>query len=67
MWDILSYDFENVHSPKKSLNRIIKKTKPGSIVVFHDNYKAENKMKYMLPRFLEYFQEKGYSFRKIEL
>lgn len=66
MWDILSYDFEMSHSPQKSLERIIQKTIPGSIVVFHDNYKAEDKIKYMLPRFLDYFKEKDFNFKKID-
>lgn len=63
MWDILAYDFENTHSPSQSLDKIIKLTRPGSIVVFHDNYKAEIKLKYMLPRFLEHYKEKGFTFK----
>lgn len=67
MWDILAYDFDITHSPLKSLNKIICLTRPGSIVVFHDNYKAENKLKYMLPRFLKHFKEKGFSFKKLDV
>ena len=66
MWDILAYDFDNTHSPIKSLNRIIRLTRPGSIVVFHDNYKAESKLKYMLPRFLKHFKEHGFNFKKLD-
>lgn len=65
MWDILAYDFDKSHSPQKSLEKIIYGTNAGSIVVFHDNYKTENKLKYMLPRYLEYFREKGYVFKKL--
>jgi peptidoglycan/xylan/chitin deacetylase (PgdA/CDA1 family) len=67
MWDVLAYDFEGSHSAEVSLQKIINKTKPGSIVVFHDNYKAEEKLKYMLPKFLQYFREKGFIFKKLEL
>ncbi len=63
MWDILAYDFDSTHSPSQSLDKIIKLTRPGSIVVFHDNYKAEIKLKYMLPRFLEHYKEKGFTFK----
>ena len=66
MWDILTYDFDITHSPQKSLDKIIKKTGPGSIIVFHDNYKAEEKLNYMLPRYLQHFKEKGYNFKKLE-
>ena len=67
MWDILAYDYDNAHSPQKSLDRIISKTKPGSIVVFHDNYKAEEKLKFILPTYLKYFKERGFSFKKLDL
>lgn len=65
MWDILAYDFAPSHSPETSLARIIQNSKPGSIVVFHDNFKAESKLKFMLPRFLSHFKGKGYNFKKI--
>jgi peptidoglycan/xylan/chitin deacetylase (PgdA/CDA1 family) len=65
MWDILSYDFSTVHSPEQSLEKIIRLTRPGSIVVFHDNNKAEEKLKYILPRYLHHFTELGYSFKKL--
>ncbi|NJN24716.1 MAG: polysaccharide deacetylase family protein [Cyclobacteriaceae bacterium] len=65
MWDVLAYDFEKKHNAQKSLDKILSKTGPGSIVVFHDNYKAEEKLKYMLPRFLSHFKEKGFNFKKI--
>lgn len=67
MWDVLAYDFSMAHSPEKSLEKVIGKTKAGSIVVFHDNYKAEEKLKYMLPKFLHHFKEKGFSFNKLDL
>lgn len=65
MWDILSYDFSTANSPEKSLEKIIKMTRPGSIVVFHDNYKAEEKLKYVLPKYLLHFSKLGYSFKKL--
>jgi len=65
MWDILSYDFDHAHSAKDSLKRVTKKTKPGSIIVFHDSYKAEAKLKYMLPKFLSHFTNLGYTFKKL--
>jgi len=66
MWDILAYDFDDGDTPKKSLERIIRLTKPGSIVVFHDNYKTEAKLKYMLPRYLRSLKGKGFSFKILD-
>lgn len=65
MWDVLAYDFSKKHTSEKSLHRTISSTGPGSIIVFHDNYKAEDKLKYMLPRFLSHFTDSGYKFKKL--
>jgi len=65
MWDVLTYDFDAKHSPEAGLKKSIRKTRPGSIVVFHDNYKAESKLKFMLPRYLAHFNELGYKFKKL--
>lgn len=65
MWDVLAYDFSKKHTSQKSLHKTISSTGPGSIIVFHDNYKAEDKLKYMLPRFLGHFTDLGYKFRNL--
>ncbi len=65
MWDVLAYDFDKSHTAEKSLKKIIKATNSGSIVVFHDNYKAEKKLKYMLPKFLEHFKGLGFDFKNL--
>jgi peptidoglycan/xylan/chitin deacetylase (PgdA/CDA1 family) len=61
-WTVLSGDFDENLKPEKCLQRITKKTKAGSIIVFHDNMKAYPRIKYALPRYLEHFSELGYSF-----
>jgi peptidoglycan/xylan/chitin deacetylase (PgdA/CDA1 family) len=66
MWDVLSADFDTSISSNKCLKNVIKNTKNGSIVVFHDSLKASEKLKFVLPKILEYYSEKGYSFKKIE-
>jgi len=48
------------------LDNVIRHTESGSIVVFHDSDKAFERLEYALPRVLEYFSEKGYSFEKID-
>ena len=67
MWDVLAYDYDLTHTSQKSLDRIISWTKPGSILVFHDNYKAEEKLKFILPAYLSHFKEKGFSFKKLDI
>ena len=65
MWTVLSGDFDRDISAEKCLNNVLLSTKAGSIVVFHDSEKAAEKMLYALPKVLEHFSKKGFSFEKI--
>jgi len=62
MWDVLSKDYDQKIPTEKCLQRVITKSKHGSVVVFHDSVKAEKNLRYVLPRVLEYFSERGFSF-----
>ncbi|UMB62171.1 polysaccharide deacetylase family protein [Lutibacter sp. A80] len=64
-WDVISADFDTEISVKRCLNNVVKNTANGSIIVFHDSVKASEKLKYVLPKILEYYSVKGYSFKKI--
>ena len=66
MWDVLSMDYNQRLSPEACLRRTIAACRPGSIIVFHDSYKAEKNMKYTLPRLIDHFSGMGYSFRAME-
>ena len=65
MWDVLSGDFDPEISEKECLNNVTKNVKPGSIVVFHDSLKAEQKLRYVLPKVLAHFSQLGYVFKKL--
>ncbi|TPN86090.1 polysaccharide deacetylase family protein [Aquimarina algicola] len=65
LWDILSKDWDKKTSPEKCLKNIIDNTKAGSIIVFHDSYKAAKNMKFALPKVLDYYTKRGYTFEKI--
>jgi peptidoglycan/xylan/chitin deacetylase (PgdA/CDA1 family) len=60
MWDILTYDFDKKVNTGKALRKIVKKTRPGSIVVFHDHPKALPQLKEMLPAYLHQIRQNGY-------
>ena len=62
MWNVLSADFDVNISPEKCLDNVIRHVKPGDIVLFHDSLKAKDRMEYALPRALEYWSKKGYTF-----
>jgi peptidoglycan/xylan/chitin deacetylase (PgdA/CDA1 family) len=66
MWSVLSGDFDKKITPEKCFHNVIRNTKNGSIVVFHDSEKAFERLQYALPKVLEYFTEQGYSFEKID-
>lgn len=65
MWDVLSADFDANISSQKCLENVISHAKNGSIIVFHDSLKAQEKLKFVLPKILGYYTEKGYSFKAI--
>lgn len=65
MWDVLSFDWDASVSEQECLNNVISRSKPGSIVVFHDSVKASLNMKYALPLTLEYFYKEGYEFKPL--
>lgn len=65
MWDVLSYDYSRAMNRDRCLQGVIRASRPGSIVVFHDSYKAEENMTYALPRLLDHFSQKGYKFESL--
>ena len=65
MWDVLSGDFDTKISGEACLKNVLKHTKAGSIVVFHDSAKAWDRLKIALPATLEYFSQKGYQFKAL--
>ena len=66
MWSVLSIDWDDFVSRKVCLNNIITKANSGSIIVFHDSVKASKNMQYALPKVLEHFSKKGYTFKAID-
>ncbi|MES2892476.1 MAG: polysaccharide deacetylase family protein [Bacteroidota bacterium] len=65
MWSVLSGDFDTSLSNEKCLTNVTKYATKGSIVVFHDSEKANEKLAYTLPKVLDFFSNKGYVFKKL--
>lgn len=66
MWDVLSGDFDQTISKEKCLSNVIDNYNRGSIIVFHDNLKAETNLKYTLPRFLQHLSDHGFTAVNLE-
>ena len=65
MWDVLSGDFDQSINFKTCINNVLKNTKNGSIIVFHDSLKAYGRLEQSLPIILEKLRHKGFVFRTL--
>lgn len=59
MWDVLSKDYDPKKSPEQCVKNVLDNVEMGSIIVMHDNLKAERNVKNSLPAILEGIQKKG--------
>lgn len=65
MWDLVTRDYSKRLNGKQVLRKVKKYTRNGSIITFHDSIKSEDKLKYALPRSIEWLKEQGYEFRTL--
>lgn len=65
MWDVLSMDYNKNLAPDKCLKNSINAIRKGSIIVFHDSYKAERNLNFVLPRLMDHFSKERWSFKSI--
>lgn len=61
MWSLLSYDFESALSPERLLTEIKARTAPGKILVFHDQEKTKTQLQQILPAYLDFLVQEGYT------
>ncbi|WP_422359311.1 polysaccharide deacetylase family protein [Reichenbachiella sp.] len=66
LWSLMAGDFDKTLSNEKCLKVLKSKTKSGDIIVFHDNEKSINKLKWVLPRYLQYCVDQGFKFGLID-
>ena len=62
MWDVLSGDFDPKTSPEKCYKNVVKHTKSGSVIVFHDSAKAFKNLQYTLPKAIDFLLKEGFVF-----
>jgi peptidoglycan/xylan/chitin deacetylase (PgdA/CDA1 family) len=61
MWDVLSGDYNPKRTAEQCLQSVVQNTRPGSIVVFHDSLKAAERVLEVLPKYLHFLREAGYT------
>ncbi|MDR0799581.1 MAG: polysaccharide deacetylase family protein [Dysgonamonadaceae bacterium] len=65
MWDVVTRDYSKYMNVEKVVANVKKYTRNGSVIVFHDSIKAEERMKKALPQAIEWLLSEGYGFRVI--
>ena len=62
LWNLMSYDFDNSLNEEKIIQKIFRKTRNGTVVVFHCNEKTKDKIKEILNRYVNYLKINGFKF-----
>ena len=62
MWDILSKDYDKGISPETCIKNVVNNLSSGSVIVMHDNVKAEYNLKKSLPGIVDGIIKKGFTF-----
>jgi len=67
MWDVVTRDYSNVLKGPQILSNVLRYTRNGSIITFHDSLKSWNtgNLQYALPKAIEFLLSEGYEFRLI--
>ncbi|WP_300505419.1 polysaccharide deacetylase family protein [uncultured Duncaniella sp.] len=67
MYDVVTRDYSKRVTKEQVLENVKRYTRNGSIIVFHDSLKAHEKMRYALPKAIEWLKEQGYEFRQLPM
>jgi len=62
MWSLLTRDYDPGLVPERALRLALAATRPGDIIVLHDSRKASRSLRFLLPRLLAHYRERGYDF-----
>lgn len=65
MWSIMNGDFLAKTSKEECVSRITKNVRSGSLIVMHDKDRIEAKLKWYLPKVLQFLQDEGYEMKAL--
>jgi peptidoglycan/xylan/chitin deacetylase (PgdA/CDA1 family) len=66
LWDVLTRDWEKDRSAESCFQRVNRRARPGSIIVFHDSIKARKRMLPALEMTLKHYSALGFRFESLE-
>ena len=67
MWDFITYDFDKHVNPAEIMQEVRRRSRKGSIVIFHDSLKARDTMLEVLPQALKFWKDNGYEIASLTL
>lgn len=62
-FDVLTRDYSSNLSGQDVLDNVIRYTRDGSIIVFHDSIRSKKNLEYALPKAIEWLSAEGYQFK----
>ena len=62
MWDVIAWDFDKKTSKEKCFLNVVNNVENGSIILLHDNKKAQENLQYALPKIIEALKERRFAF-----
>jgi peptidoglycan/xylan/chitin deacetylase (PgdA/CDA1 family) len=62
MWDVVGWDFDKNTSKEKCFLNVVNNVGSGSIILLHDNEKAQENLQYALPKIIETLKERAFTF-----
>lgn len=65
MWDVLTADYDKDRTPEMCFESVKRKTRPGSIILFHDSLKAQKNLKGALPLSVEHLLKNAWKFKTL--
>lgn len=66
MWDLVTRDYSKRLNGEQVLNKVKHYARNGSIITFHDSLRSIEKLRYALPRSIEWLLQQGYKFKVFE-
>ena len=62
MWDVLAHDFNDRWTDDQRVHEVVDRTRPGTIIVFHDSLKCDGRMRRSMPRVVRRLLADGHTF-----
>lgn len=62
MWDVLAHDFDDRYTDDDRVSEMLRRIRTGSILVFHDSMKCNERMRRAMPAVVKALLAEGYRF-----